>query len=90
MMLLLLPPSMAFNFLTGSKTATFSPPAIVAVAYIVAKRRIAIRWVVMAVAAVILLYPLAEFQRRVILRGNTMGAAYAFRNSSSARTSATT
>ena len=26
MMLLLIPPSMAFNFLTGSKTAFFSPP----------------------------------------------------------------
>ncbi len=80
MMLLLLPPSMAFNFLTGSKTAFFSPPAIVAVAYIVAKRRIAIRWVVLGIAAVILIYPIAEFQRRVILRGNTRGAAYALRN----------
>jgi len=79
MMLLLIPPSMAFNFLTGSKTALLSPPAIVAVAYIVVKRRIAIRWIMAAIAAVILIYPIAEFQRRVILRGNTQGAAYALR-----------
>ena len=79
MLLLLIPPSMAFNFLSGSKTAFFSPPAVVLVAYIVVKRRIAIRWIVAAVAAVILIYPIAEFQRRVILRGNTQGAAYALR-----------
>ena len=48
-----------------------------AVAYIVVKRRIAIRWIFVAIAAVILIYPIAEFQRRVILRGNTQGAVYA-------------
>lgn len=79
MMVLLIPPSMAFNFLSGSKTALLSPPAVVAVAYIVVKRRIAIRWVVVAVVAVIVIYPIAEFQRRVILRDNTKGAAYALR-----------
>jgi hypothetical protein len=79
MMLLLIPPSMAFNFLTGSKTAFLSPPAIVAVAYIVVKRRIAIRWIVAAIALVVLTYPVAEFQRTVILHGNTRGAADALR-----------
>jgi hypothetical protein len=77
MMVLLIPPSMALNFLGGSKTALLSPPAVVAVAYIVVKRRIAIRWVLIALAAVIVIYPVAEFQRRVILRENTKGAAYA-------------
>ncbi len=79
MMVLLIPPSMALNFLGGSKTALLSPPAVVAVAYIVVKRRIAIRWVMVAFAAVIIIYPIAEFQRRVILRDNTKGAAYALR-----------
>ena len=79
MMLLLIPPSMAFNFLGGSKTAFLSPPTMVAVAYIVVRRRIAIRWIFVAIAAVILIYPVAEFQRRVILRDNTRGAAYALK-----------
>jgi hypothetical protein len=77
MMLLLIPPSMAFNFLGGSKSAFLAPAAVVAVAYIVVRRRIAIRWIFVAIAAVILLYPIAEFQRRVILRDNTRGAVYA-------------
>ena len=79
LMLLLIPPSMAFNFLSGSKTAFLSPAAMVVVAYIVVRRRIAIRWILVGIAAVIIIYPIAEFQRRVILHGNTRGAAYALR-----------
>jgi hypothetical protein len=79
LMLVLIPPSMAFNFLGGSKTALLTPPAVVAVAYIVVRRRIAIRWVVAAVALVVFIYPIAEFQRRVILRENTKGAVYALK-----------
>lgn len=76
-MLLLIPASMAFNFLGGSKTAVLSPPAVVAVAYIVVYRRIALRWVAAALALVIIIYPIAEFQRRVVLKENTQGIAYA-------------
>ncbi len=79
LILLLIPPSMAFNFLGGSKANFLSPVAIVAVAFIVVRRRIALRWVFIAIAAVIVIYPIAEFQRRVILLNNTQGAAYALK-----------
>jgi hypothetical protein len=75
MLAVLVPPTMAFNFLTGSKTLLLTPAAIIVAVYFVMKRRIAVRWILVGFAAVALIYPIAEFQRRVILRGNTRGAA---------------
>jgi hypothetical protein len=76
LMAALLPPSMIFNFLGGAKSAFLAPAAAVAIAYVIAKRQIALRWIAAGFLAVIVIYPVAEYQRRVILRNNTLGTAY--------------
>lgn len=74
---LLIPPTMAFNYFTGSKGLFFAPAAVALIAYIVVTRRIRLRWFVVGFVAMSLFYPIADFQRQVILHGNTRGAAYA-------------
>jgi hypothetical protein len=78
-MILLIPPSMAFNFFTGSKGLFFAPLAMVAMAYIVVRRRLQVRWILVAWLAFVLFYPIADYHRRVILKDNSLGAAYAIR-----------
>jgi hypothetical protein len=79
LMALLLPPTMGFNYFTGSKGLFFAPAASALVAYIVMTRRIRIRWFVVGFIAMSLFYPIADFHRQVILQGNTKGAAWALR-----------
>jgi hypothetical protein len=77
MMMLLIPPTMFFNFFTGSKGLFLAPIAMVAIAYIVVMRRVRLRWIALAVVAFSLLYPVAEFYRRVVLKNYSLGASYA-------------
>jgi hypothetical protein len=76
---LLIPPTMAFNYLTGSKGLFFAPIAVSIIAFIVVMRRIRLRWILAAFVAMSLFYPIGEFQRQVILQGNTRTAAWALR-----------
>jgi hypothetical protein len=79
LMALLIPPTMAFNFFTGAKGLFFAPAAVAMIAYIVATRRIRMRWFLVGFIAMSLFYPIGEFQRQVILQGNTRTAAFALR-----------
>lgn len=76
-MLILIPLTMSFNFFTGAKGLFFAPAVMVAIAYIVVNRRIRVWWILAAFLAVSIVYPLAEFHRRVILKNYTLGAVYA-------------
>lgn len=69
-----IPPTMFFNFFTGSKGLFLAPLATVAVTYAGVERRFRIRWVVGGVLVVSLLYPVSNFYREVILQGFTKGA----------------
>lgn len=77
LMALLIPATMAFNYFGGSKGAFFGPVAAAMIAYIVVKRRIRFRWVLVVFLAFSLFYPIAEFQRRVILQGFSRGTIWA-------------
>jgi len=79
LMALLIPPTMVFNYFTGAKGLFFAPAAVALIAYIVVTRRIRMRWFVVAFIAMSLFYPIGEFQRSVILHGNTRSAIYALR-----------
>ena len=79
LMALLIPPTMAFNYFTGAKGLFFAPAAVALIAYIVVTRRIRMRWFLVGFIAMSLFYPIGEFQRQVILQGNTRTAAFALR-----------
>ncbi len=72
LLLLLIPPTMAFNFFTGSKRLFLTALAMVAIPYIVHDRRIRTSWVVAGVATLVVLYPVAQFYREVVQRGYTL------------------
>jgi len=74
---LLIPPTMAFNYFTGSKGAFFSAIGVTMIAYLVVKRRIRFRWILAVFVAFSLFYPIAEFQRQVILQGNRRSTIWA-------------
>ena len=76
---LMIPPTMAFNYFTSAKGLFFAPIAVSMIAYIVVKRRIQARWILATFVAVSLFYPIGNFQRQVILQGNTRSAAWALR-----------
>jgi hypothetical protein len=79
LMVVLIPPTMVFNYFTGAKGLFFAPAAVTLIAYIVVTRRIRMRWFLVAFVAMSLFYPIANFQRQVILQGNTKGVAFALR-----------
>jgi hypothetical protein len=68
---LAVPPTMGFNFFTGSKGLFFAPLAMVALTYVVVNRRFRIRWGVTAVVVFSLFYPISQFYREVVLEGFT-------------------
>jgi hypothetical protein len=74
LLMLLIPPTVAFNFFTGSKRLFLTALAMVAIPYIVHDRRIRISWVVAGVAILVVLYPVAQFYREVVQRGYTLTA----------------
>jgi hypothetical protein len=76
----LVPMTSGFNFFTGYKTLVLTPPAMVALAWIVYQRRIHMRWMILGLAALLLLYPAAQFYREVILVRNTRTLSDVARN----------
>ena len=66
-----IPPTMGFNFFTGSKGLFFAPLAMVGLTYVVVRRKFRIRWGVAAVVAIALFFPIAQFYREVVLDNNT-------------------
>jgi hypothetical protein len=66
-----IPPTMAFNFFTGSKGLFFAPLAMVALTYVVVYRKFRIRWGVAAVVAIALFFPISQFYREVVMEGLT-------------------
>lgn len=77
---LLVPMTMAFNFLTGSKRLVLTPPALVAMTWIVMQRRIRFRWIAAGLLALVMLYPVSQYWRDVVLVQNTRSAADILRN----------
>jgi len=59
-------------FFTGSKRKTLIFPAIVAITWMLMRGRIGMRWLVAGAAALMLLYPVAQFYRSDILENNTL------------------
>lgn len=77
LMALLIPPTMAFNYFSSSKGLFFTPIAVSMIAYLAVKRRIRFRWILILLFAFSLFFPIADFQRQVILQGNTRSAIWA-------------
>lgn len=73
-LVVIVPITMGFAFFTGSKTAFFTAPAMVVLATLLEKGTIRARWIVLAVLALMSIYPLAAFHRNEVLQGNTLGA----------------
>lgn len=71
----LLPLTMALNFLTGIKELILAPLAVVVLTFIVYRRQLQLRWVALGVIALALLYPTAQFWRDVVLVKNTRGVS---------------
>ena len=80
MLIVLIPPTMAFNFFTGSKRLFLTALAMVAIPYIVIDRRIRTSWIIAAVAMLVILYPVAQFYREVVQRGFTLSAVEVLSN----------
>jgi hypothetical protein len=74
-MVLLIPPTMFFNYFTGSKTMFLAPAAMIGYAWLVVRRRIPVLWILAGTLLIALYYPVAQFQRDVILKGLTLSAA---------------
>jgi hypothetical protein len=77
---LAIPPSMAFNALTGSKGRTLLPLLMPALAHILITRRVRTRWLVLLALLLVLMYPAAEIYRYEVLKGFRLGAADVIRN----------
>lgn len=58
-----IPPTMAFNFFTGSKQLFLMPLAMVATAHIMVTRRLRLWWILGFLAAMTLLYPVSQVYR---------------------------
>jgi hypothetical protein len=69
LLLLVIPPTMAFNFFTGSKRLFLTAPFMVALAYTLIERRIRVSFAVAGIVMLIVLYPVAQFHREVVQRG---------------------
>ena len=58
-----IPPTMAFNFFTGSKQLFLMPLAMVATAHIIVTRTMRLRWILGFLLAITLLYPVSQVYR---------------------------
>jgi hypothetical protein len=74
LMICVVPPSMLFNFFTGSKRLFLTPAFMIVIGYILMERRIRRSWVIAGVATIVVLYPISEFYRDVILQGYSLRA----------------
>ncbi|MEE3331768.1 MAG: O-antigen polymerase [Myxococcota bacterium] len=70
---LLIPPAMAIAFLTGSKRFMLAPIMVAALGYYIANRRMDTRWIVAGGLLLMVIYPVAQFWRDVVLAGNQLG-----------------
>lgn len=77
---LAVPPSMAFNALTGSKGMTLMPLLMPALAHILTTRRVRTRWLALLALLLVLMYPAAQIYREQVLQGFQLGAADVIRN----------
>lgn len=80
LLFILVPITMGFNFLTGSKKLFLAPLAMVFATWMIYRRQIRGSWIVGGVAALILIYPVAQFWREDVLVSNTLGAVDVLRN----------
>lgn len=67
MLALLIPATMVFGFLTGSKREALVGAALPVLTYMIMYRRISLRWITAGVLALIALYPISEFYRSAII-----------------------
>jgi hypothetical protein len=65
LMWVLVPVTMVFGFMTGSKSFALSPLVAIVISHIVIERRIRAAWVLGGAFALIALYPIAQFWREV-------------------------
>jgi oligosaccharide repeat unit polymerase len=77
---LVIPPAMAIAFLTGSKRFMLAPLMLAALGYYVVNRRVDTRWVVVGVGLVMVLYPVSQFWREIVLAGNQLRMADVLQN----------
>lgn len=75
-----IPVTSFLGFFTGSKTAALIVPVMVGLTVILLRRRIRLRWILLGILAITMLYPTAQFFRDVILVENTLTAVDALRN----------
>jgi len=59
------------GFFTGSKTRVLTPLIMVALTWMIATGRLRARWMAVGLAALVVLYPAAEFYRNVVRGGGT-------------------
>jgi hypothetical protein len=71
---IVVPVTSAFGLFTGSKGAILIAGAMVFLAVVVVRRRIALRWILLGLLASALIYPVGMFIRNDILVGNTLTA----------------
>ncbi|MBW2362977.1 MAG: hypothetical protein JRG84_18920, partial [Deltaproteobacteria bacterium] len=69
-----IPPAMAIGFILGSKTLALAPLAMIAFTHIVLTRRVRRIWLIGGLAAIVILYPIAMFQRQIVQSGNRLNA----------------
>jgi hypothetical protein len=69
---IIVPVTMAINFMTGSKSLTIMPAVMCVLTWVILERRIRMRWAVAGFLAIVLLYPVARFWRSDILLENTL------------------
>ena len=79
-MAVLVPPTMLFSALTGSKKLLLSPLAVVAVTHIMYTRKLRLSWLAGGGALLVMIYPLANFYREAIQVGNRLGAIAVLRH----------
>jgi hypothetical protein len=79
-LLAMLPISMLFGFLTGSKKLFLAPAAMIAMAHMVTTRRVRAFWFIAGGIGLIIVYPLAQFYRDVVQVGGGMTAAQVLQN----------
>jgi len=65
-LVLILPPTMAALFFTGSKSIFLAPAVMIVIARLLVLRRIKLRYLAVGFFAVVLVYPVAQFFREVI------------------------
>ena len=74
------PMTSLFGFFTGSKEAVLIPWAMIALAIILVRRRIGVRWIALGILASTLVFPVTRFVRDDILEHNTLSPVVALAN----------